>query len=65
MAHLTADQRARGVIALSAGNHAQSVAYVAQTMGVPATIVMPSTTPFFKVRRTEGFGAKSCCTATR
>ena len=57
MAHLTADQRARGVIALSAGNHAQSVAYVAQTMGVPATIVMPSTTPFFKVRRTEGFGA--------
>jgi len=57
MAHLTAEQRARGVIAMSAGNHAQSVAYVAQTMGVPATIVMPATTPFYKVRRTEGFGA--------
>ncbi|MBV8425258.1 MAG: pyridoxal-phosphate dependent enzyme, partial [Candidatus Eremiobacteraeota bacterium] len=58
MMALSADERAHGVIALSAGNHAQAVAYVAQTLGVPATIVMPSTTPFYKVRRTEGFGAK-------
>jgi threonine dehydratase len=57
MMHLSADERTRGVIAMSAGNHAQSVAYIAQTLGVPATIVMPSTTPFFKVRRTESFGA--------
>ena len=54
---LTSDERKRGVIALSAGNHAQAVAYVAQTLGIPATIVMPTTTPFFKVRRTEEFGA--------
>lgn len=54
---LTAQERKRGVIALSAGNHAQAVAYVAQTLGIPATIVMPTTTPFFKVRRTEEFGA--------
>jgi threonine dehydratase len=50
--------RRRGVIAMSAGNHAQAVAYVAGILGIPATIVMPDTTPFFKVRRTEGFGAE-------
>jgi threonine dehydratase len=57
LAHLTAVERKRGVIALSAGNHAQAVAYVARELHVPATIVMPATTPFFKVRRTEDFGA--------
>lgn len=54
---LTADQRAKGVIACSAGNHAQGVAYHAQRLGVPATIVMPEGTPFNKVKRTEDFGA--------
>ena len=47
----------RGVIAISAGNHAQGVAYHAQRLGIPATIVMPEGTPFNKVRRTEAFGA--------
>ena len=51
-------QRAGGVIAVSAGNHAQGVAYHAQRLGVPATIVMPVQTPFSKVRHTKGFGAK-------
>lgn len=55
---LTAAERAKGVIAASAGNHAQGVAYHAQKLGVPATIVMPSTTPFVKVKQTEEFGAK-------
>lgn len=54
---LDADQRAKGVIACSAGNHAQGVAYHAQRLGVPATIVMPEGTPFNKVKRTEDFGA--------
>ncbi len=55
---LTADEMARGVIAISAGNHAQGVAYHAQRLGIPATIVMPEGTPFVKVRRTQAFGAK-------
>lgn len=46
-----------GVIAASAGNHAQGVAYHAGRLGLPATIVMPLTTPFSKVERTEGHGA--------
>src|SRR5690606_5396276 len=46
---LTAAERARGVIAMSAGNHAQAVAYHAQRLGVPATIVMPRFTPFVKI----------------
>ncbi|MDA5194071.1 threonine ammonia-lyase [Govanella unica] len=54
---LTDAERAVGVIAASAGNHAQGVAYHAQRLGIPATIVMPSTTPFVKVRQTEDFGA--------
>lgn len=57
MSHLTADERARGVIAASAGNHAQGVAFHARRLGVPATIVMPAATPFTKVRRTEQHGA--------
>lgn len=51
------DERARGVIAASAGNHAQGVAYHAGRMGVSATIVMPERTPLVKVASTEGFGA--------
>ncbi len=58
MSRLTADERARGVIAVSAGNHAQGVAYHAQRMGVPAVIVMPRFTPMVKVERTRGFGAE-------
>src|SRR3546814_2370225 len=46
----------RGVIAVSAGNHAQGVAYHAQRLGIPATIVMPLGTPFTKITRTEAFG---------
>ena len=55
---LSPDEMARGVIAISAGNHAQGVAYHAQRLGIPATIVMPEGTPFNKVRRTQAFGAK-------
>jgi len=52
------DQRQRGVIALSAGNHAQGVAYHAGRFAIPATIVMPATAPFTKVRDTEAHGAR-------
>ncbi|MCC6597526.1 MAG: threonine ammonia-lyase [Alphaproteobacteria bacterium] len=55
---LDADQRARGVIACSAGNHAQGVAYHAQRLGIPATIVMPHGTPFNKIAKTEDFGGR-------
>jgi threonine dehydratase len=55
---LTAEERARGVIAMSAGNHAQGVAYHAGRLGIPATIVMPVGTPFSKVKYTKGFGAQ-------
>ena len=55
---LSAEQRARGVIAMSAGNHAQGVAYHARRLGIPATIVMPKFTPFNKVRHTRDFGAR-------
>lgn len=55
---LTAAEKARGVIAMSAGNHAQGVAYHAGRLGIPATIVMPAYTPFVKVRNTEGHGAR-------
>ncbi len=54
---LDADQRKRGVIAMSAGNHAQGVAYNAQRLGIPATIVMPKHTPLVKVLQTESHGA--------
>ena len=58
MAQLDAAQRARGVLAVSAGNHAQGVAYHAQRMGVPATIVMPRFAPAVKVDNTRRFGAE-------
>jgi threonine dehydratase len=54
---LTPEERARGVIAASAGNHAQAVAYHAKRLGIPATIVMPATTPTVKVTQTAGHGA--------
>ena len=54
---LTDDQRARGLITASAGNHAQGVAYAAQAAGVPATVVMPTTTPLVKVNNTKDYGA--------
>jgi len=57
LAALDADERRRGVIAMSAGNHAQAVAYHARRLSVPATIVMPVTTPFVKVKATEALGA--------
>ena len=57
LAALGADERRRGVIAMSAGNHAQAVAYHARRLGIPATIVMPVPTPFVKVRATEALGA--------
>ncbi|TCO78169.1 L-threonine ammonia-lyase [Plasticicumulans lactativorans] len=54
---LTEAEQAAGVIAASAGNHAQGVAYAAQRLGLPATIVMPETAPLAKVRGTQAFGA--------
>jgi threonine dehydratase len=54
---LSADEKQRGVIAASAGNHAQGLAYHGQRLGVPVTIVMPRGTPFVKVEQTRGFGA--------
>lgn len=55
---LDAAQRRNGVIACSAGNHAQGVAYHAQRLGIPAIIIMPEGTPFNKIAKTEDFGAK-------
>jgi threonine dehydratase len=57
MAHLTVAERAKGVIAASAGNHAQGVALAAQRMGCRATIVMPVTTPHIKIAAVEARGA--------
>ena len=55
---LSENERARGVIAMSAGNHAQAVAYHAKRFGIPATIVMPETTPLVKVENTRAHGAR-------
>ena len=55
---LSDEDRSKGLVAASAGNHAQGVAYAAKAYGVPATIVMPTTTPLIKVNRTESYGAK-------
>jgi threonine dehydratase len=57
LAALSAAERRRGVIAMSAGNHAQALAYHARRLAIPATIVMPVTTPFVKVKATEAYGA--------
>ncbi|HET9717616.1 MAG TPA: threonine ammonia-lyase [Pseudolabrys sp.] len=58
LASLNTTGRERGVIAMSAGNHAQAVAYHSQRLGIPATIVMPVTTPFVKVTSTRSYGAE-------
>jgi len=55
---LTPGERKRGIIAMSAGNHAQAVAYHAQRLGIRATIVMPRPTPFVKIAATRSFGAE-------
>ena len=55
---LGAAERRAGVVAMSAGNHAQGVAYHARRLGIPATIVMPTGTPFTKIDRTEALGAR-------
>ena len=57
LSRLTDDERRRGVIAASAGNHAQGLAYHGERMGIPVTIVMPVGTPFIKVQQTRDFGA--------
>jgi threonine dehydratase len=57
LAALTSEERRRGVIAMSAGNHAQAVAYHARRLAIPATIVMPVTAPFVKIKATEALGA--------
>src|SRR5215813_4527446 len=58
LASLNEAERKRGVITMSAGNHAQAVAYHAARLGIPATIVMPVTTPFVKVAATRSYGAE-------
>ena len=58
MSTLLPEERQKGVITASAGNHAQGVAYAAQCYGVKSTIVMPTTTPLIKVNRTKGYGAE-------
>ena len=55
---LSDEERARGLITASAGNHAQGVAYAAQCYGAKAVIVMPTTTPLIKVERTKSYGAE-------
>jgi threonine dehydratase len=64
MQRLSPEQRERGVVAASAGNHAQGLAMAAQRMGVPATIVMPRTTPRIKVDAVRRRGAKVVLRAT-
>ncbi|MCI8713551.1 MAG: pyridoxal-phosphate dependent enzyme, partial [Ruminococcus sp.] len=55
---LTEEERARGLVAASAGNHAQGVAYAASAFGCKATVVMPEGTPLIKVNRTKNYGAE-------
>jgi threonine dehydratase len=56
--HLTEEERKRGVITISSGNHAQGLAYAASLFGSPATVVMPRTTPPNKVNAAKGYGAE-------
>ena len=58
MSTLSEEERAKGLITASAGNHAQGVAYAAKCYGAKATIVMPTTTPLIKVNRTKSYGAE-------
>ena len=57
LAQLTEDERRRGVVAMSAGNHGQGIAYHARRLGIAATIIMPETTPFIKIESTRKLGA--------
>ncbi len=57
LSHLNDEERRRGVIAASAGNHAQGLAYHGERLGIPVTIVMPRGTPHVKVQQTREFGA--------
>ncbi len=58
ISQLTEEEKSRGVVASSAGNHAQGVAYAAQLLGAKATLVMPSTTPIIKTEATKSYGAQ-------
>ncbi|MDQ1634237.1 MAG: threonine dehydratase, partial [Frankiaceae bacterium] len=58
LARLSADDRARGVVAASAGNHAQGVALAARELGIDATVFMPTTAPLPKLAATRGYGAR-------
>jgi threonine dehydratase len=58
LSQLSDEQRERGVVTMSAGNHAQGLAYHAARLGIKATVVMPDGTPFLKVRRTQDYGAQ-------
>lgn len=55
---MSEEEKQRGLITASAGNHAQGVAYAAKLAGIPATIVMPTPTPLIKINRTKGYGAE-------
>ncbi len=58
ISQFTAEERRRGVVAFSSGNHAQGVAYAAQTFGIKATIIMPTDSPRLKIDNTRGYGAE-------
>src|SRR6185436_13766528 len=58
LSHLNTQQRQKGVVAYSSGNHAQAVALAGQFLGVPAVIVMPSDAPQVKIGATRGYGAE-------
>src|SRR5438067_4790785 len=55
---LSGEERARGVVAFSSGNHAQGVALAARELGIPATVVVPNDAPTLKLQATEGYGAE-------
>ena len=55
---LSEEEKARGLVTASAGNHAQGVAYAAKLAGIRATIVMPTTTPLIKINHTKSYGAE-------
>src|SRR5262245_39899406 len=57
LSRLSVDERARGVVTFSSGNHAQAIALAGQVLGIPRVIVMPSDAPSVKRRATEGYGA--------
>src|SRR4051794_660234 len=58
ISQMSAEERTRGVVAFSSGNHAQGVALAAQLLGAPAVIVMPTSAPAVKVAATKGYGAE-------